>query len=64
MYNMYTETGVYNGGEHYGMMFTNNIINYFGIPVISVDDTPFAFLFAVIPLVAIGAIYALIRRKR
>jgi hypothetical protein len=52
MYNMYTETGVYNGGEHYGMMFTNNIINYFAIPVISVDDTPFAFLFAVIPLVA------------
>ncbi|MHA1953171.1 MAG: hypothetical protein ACW96U_04410 [Candidatus Heimdallarchaeaceae archaeon] len=64
MYNMYTETGVYNGGEHYGMMFTNNIINYFGIPVISVDDTPFAFLFAIIPLVAIGAIYAVIRRKR
>ncbi|MCG3222242.1 MAG: hypothetical protein H7641_12760, partial [Candidatus Heimdallarchaeota archaeon] len=64
MYNMYTETGVYNGGEHYGMMFTNNIINYFGIPVISVADTPFAFLFAVIPLVAIGAIYALIRRKK
>ena len=64
MYNMYTETGVYNDGEHYGMLFTNNIINYFAIPVISVDDTPFAFLFAIIPLVAIGAIYALIRRKR
>lgn len=64
MYNMYTETGVYNGGEQFGQLFVNNIINYFAIPVISVSDTPFAFLFAVIPLVAIGAIYALIRRKR
>ena len=64
MYNMYTETGVYNNGEHYGKMFTDNIINYFAIPVLVPDGTPFAFLFAVIPLAIIGAIYALIRRRR
>jgi hypothetical protein len=64
MYNSYTETGVFQEGETDGWLFTNNIINYFAIPVISVDDTPFAFLFAIIPLAVLGAIYALIRRRR
>ncbi len=61
MYDQTTEEGVYNGGVTYGMMFTNNIINWF-LPTPA--KTSFEFLFSLIPLAIIGAVYVLIRRRK
>jgi len=61
MYNQITENGVYNGGLHYGQWLVNNILNYFlvdkGVP----EETSAFYL---IPLAAIGVIYAISRRKK
>lgn len=62
MYGQTTENGVYNNGTHYGMMLVNNILNYF---VVEPEPEPTKTnAFALIPLAAIGAIYAISRRKK
>lgn len=61
MYNQATESGVYNGGIHYGQMFTNNMINYILEPF---EDVPYNFVFSLIPLAIIGCIYVLIKRRK
>ena len=61
MYNQATESGVYNGGIHYGQMLVNNILNYF-LKTPEVTKTPFSI--ALIPLAFIGVIYAISRRKK
>jgi len=65
MYNMYSENReAYGDGEIYGKMFTDNIINRFAIPIITVEKSPISFAFAILPLVMIGAIYVLMKRRR
>ncbi len=61
MYGQTTESGVYNGGTHYGQMFTNNMINYLIIPS---EKTSFQYAFAILPLAIIGAIYVLMKRRK
>ena len=62
MYDQTTEEGVFNDGVTYGMMFTNNIINWF-LPAKGLD-TSYEFFFSLIPLAIIGAVYVLIRRRK
>jgi hypothetical protein len=59
MYGQNTENGVYNGGTHYGQMLVNNILNYFVVEPVETTNA-----FALIPLAAIGVIYAISRRKK
>ncbi len=61
MYGQNTENGVYNGGTHYGQMLVNNILNYF---VVEPEEPEPTNAFALIPLAAIGVIYAISRRKK
>ncbi len=60
MYNQITETGTYNNGTTYGMMFVNNMINYF----LGEAQAPISF----VPVVAALSIFAtaavIIRRRR
>ena len=63
MYDQTTEEGVFNNGTTYGMMFTNNIINWF-LPAKGIGKTSYEFLFSLIPLAIIGAVYVLIRRRK
>ena len=60
MYDQQTENGVYNSGVHFGQVVVNNILNWLLPFPEPVEETS---AFALIPLVAIGAIYALMRRK-
>lgn len=59
MYDQNTENGAYNGGIHYGQMFTNNIINWFFPKAASYD-----FAFAVIPISIIGVVYVLMKKRK
>ncbi len=61
MYGQNTENGVYNNGTHYGQMLVNNILNYF---VVEPEEPTKTNAFALIPLAAIGVIYAISRRKK
>ena len=60
MYNQITENGVYNDGLHYGQWIINSILNYL-LEDIPVEETSAFYL---IPLAAIGVIYAISRRKK
>ncbi len=62
MYNDETEKGAYNNGLTYGRLFVNNIINHF----IKADSgkAPFSFAFAIIPLIGLGVIYTIVRRRK
>ncbi len=62
MYNDKTEKGAYNRGITYGRMFVNNIINHF----IKADSgkAPFNFAFAIIPIIGLGVIYTIVRRRK
>ena len=62
MYNNVTEKGEYNSGITYGRMFVNNIINEF-IKRNS-GSAPFSFVFAVIPIIGLGVIYTIVRRRK
>ena len=61
MYEQKTENGEYNDGLHYGQMLVNNILNYF---VVEPEEPEPTNAFALIPLAAIGVIYAISRRKK
>ena len=62
MYNDLTEKGDYNNGLTYGRMFVNNIINEF----IKADSgkAPSNFAFAILPILGLGAIYTIVRRRK
>jgi hypothetical protein len=60
MYDQKTENGAYNGGVQFGQVVVNNILNWL-LPFPVVEETSAAF--ALIPLIAIGAIYAIMKRK-
>ncbi len=62
MYNDQTEKGDYNNGTTYGRMFVNNIINEFIIS--DSGKAPFNFAFAIIPIIGLGAIYTIVRRRK
>ncbi|MHA1447315.1 MAG: hypothetical protein ACTSSN_11525 [Candidatus Heimdallarchaeaceae archaeon] len=61
MYGQNTENGFYNGGIHFGQMLVNNILNYF---VVEPEEPEPTNAFALIPLAAIGVIYAISLRKK
>lgn len=60
MYDQKTENGVYNGGVQFGQVVVNNVLNWL-IPLNQPAATSYAF--ALIPVIAIGVIYTIMRRK-
>jgi len=57
MYDQKTENGVYNDGVQFGQVIVNNLLNFL------LGEPQSTSAFVVLPVVAIGVIYALIRRK-
>lgn len=62
MYDQTTESGVYNGGLHYGQMLMNNIFNY--LLEQPPEPTETSFSYALVPLAIITTMYVIVRRRK
>lgn len=63
MYDQKTENGVYNNGTAFGQVIVNNLLNFL-LPFpedVGTEDTSF---FALIPVVALGVIYVVMRKRK
>lgn len=66
MYDQYTDSGVYNGGIHYGQMFIDNMLNYFldFSNYIIIDELSKIPIISFITLVPIVVCIAILSKKK